>query len=263
MDIKGVVPPEHTLEEIILSAQFAELDKLESRHFGEFHELIKRSFPFRDQKNRLKRIEETIPPKPKQKKEWRDFKRKNLDSRMLCASKTGDQMVQVQSDRFVYNQRFDSMLGDLPLGNQEYPVRAFLYVLGTFSQFVTENSIGDLKYDIVEATHYHFSEPPEGESVRTHMEKLLRNFSWNESADWMDAVPEHTHTSTSYLIAENKGRLYVEAAHSFDTRKKIETVAIKIVARVFYSGDVEHDIKLAQEQAIRGLFGTTTLLPHA
>jgi uncharacterized protein (TIGR04255 family) len=148
--------------------------------------------------------------------------------RYLFINPSGNEILQVQSDRFAFNWRKRG--DDDVYPRYEYVRSRFEYYVKLFEEFLSQENIGTLK-----ATQAEIAYVNQVESIRPsgQLKQVISVFSGDFSDDFLSS-PEETHCSLRFPIKTDQdsitGRLYVEM-HPNVLGSNEKPIAMTLVAR--------------------------------
>ena len=219
--------------EVVLSAQFAALDRLTAPHFGLLWQKFRDEFPEVEQHAPIEHVVEAFG-------NFRSFKSdisfQVMDSppvpRCWFKNPKGTQLIQVQDDRFMHNWRKTSEIENYP----RYPdIRnRFIDELKLFEQFVTTESLGPLVYDQCEVTYIsHIPQSAEWKSVGD-LDKVLTVWS-NKFCENFGAEPEDVKINQRFSIFEKEepvGRLHLDMRSGLKLPDKSPILVLNLTSRL-------------------------------
>jgi uncharacterized protein (TIGR04255 family) len=227
------------VNEVALSIQFEVLSELRAIHIGElWGGFGKKLFPsVEEQPSIPKQIERfgaannlggpqfellNIPPLP----------------RFLFVSESGNEVIQIQSDRFTYNWRKRREADIYP--RYEAIEAKFIEFFGKFSNFLRDEKLGSIKVEQADVTYV--NQMPR-EEIANRIDKVISVFSGGYTSDFL-RDPEQVHLALKFILTrETKaiGRLHIDA---HGTQTDTPALRLVLVARGKPEGT---DIKAATE----------------
>jgi uncharacterized protein (TIGR04255 family) len=153
--------------ETVLSVQFTPLAELRTAHLGLLWEQYREAFPRADERPTLERVVEQFPETPRLKLglELQAYENPPMP-RLWFTTALGNEMIQVQSDRFLKNWRKEGEGETYP--RYEKNRASFERDFAIFREFVTANGLGELHIDQCEVTY---------------VNHILSGLGWEEFAD--------------------------------------------------------------------------------
>lgn len=138
--------------EVVLSVQFEPLSGLRTAQIGLLWSRFRGGFPKVEERPPLNPVVERFGPPTAGKIEVR-FETLEIPplARVLFLSEAGDQLVQVQPDRFLHNWRKAAGAGPYP--RYQTIREAFLRELRLFEEFLSQEDIGTLRINQCEVTY--------------------------------------------------------------------------------------------------------------
>jgi hypothetical protein len=196
--------------EVALSLQFEELSGLTSIHFGPLWDIFRERYPRIEQQPPLARMAERFDETSSQPQLQVQFVTSQMLPRYWFVSESGNELVQVQQDRFAYNWRKNAEDAVYP----GYPIlrERLIEEIRLFQGFVTDAGVGDLSFDQCEVTYVNQLSPG---AVWRRPADIGRVLSfWSDDPDvFGDLEAVRVATQDRRLGAEGApvGRLYFEA----------------------------------------------------
>jgi uncharacterized protein (TIGR04255 family) len=235
MDTKLMLPEyaKPPVVEVALSVQFEELSKLLTPQLG----LLWAEF-----RDRFARTEEQ-PPIPSQIEHFnKGVPQGNLASLQLLdkpetprcwfLNQPGDELVQVQKDRFVVNWR---KIGD----DDQYPrysqlKNRFISEFGLFQKFVEREGLGTLQINQCEVTYVNHIVPGEGWTRPGELHKISSLWNSNVNQSFLPE-PEEMGFSVRYVIPNDQGnpvgRLHVSLQPAYRRKDNKPIFMLTLIAR--------------------------------
>lgn len=241
--------------ETALGVQFDELSKMTASHLGLYYSLIRDQFPIAQDQSRLPFITELFPARPA----LPEFKLQLVNAkpveRVWFTSKTnsgdpGDQLIQLQPDRFGFNWRKSHDGASYPSFSHHQPV--WHQEFARFSEFCHQEGLGEVKPNLCEVVYVNHIVPPEGRSAIEDFALIFPDLTWGPGSGWLPA-PERVALNRVFVIGENQGRLYAEASIG-STKDKGDIIVLKMVGRVICKDglNVADSLRLAHDWVVKG-----------
>jgi uncharacterized protein (TIGR04255 family) len=257
------------VNEVVLGLQFEALEGLQAAQVGLFWSRLRKEFPKVEQQPplastppedlsgvlrpvELKVEMRSLPPAP----------------RVLFISETGNDLLQLQSDRFHANWRRVQAADVYP----RYPhVREnFERGLNEFMQFVADEGLGELRVRQVEVSYLNLLVQGEGWERLGEIDRVLsfwRNEPWGEELP----EPELGNASMQFIITgddstDRRGRLYVDFGPSLRASDLRPSYGMNFTARLLTQGheptDVLGAVDLGRVWIVRTFAALTTPEMH-
>jgi uncharacterized protein (TIGR04255 family) len=251
--------------EVALSLQFSPLKALRTPQLGLLWASFRDRFPNTDERPPLDAVIEQLDSR--QPPRVRLVLERGLPTlRYLFSTESGNEVIQVQQDRFIHNWR------KVGTGDQ-YPryetIRAtFLEELRSFEAFLTKENLGELQPNQCEITYVNHINSGEVWQDHGQLDRVVT--VWRQSySDNFLKEPENVRFNTSYLIREpdgsHLGRLYVNLEPRFDDKRK-PILLMKLTARGGLLGEGLEGIcgffDKGREWVVRGFASITTEAMH-
>jgi uncharacterized protein (TIGR04255 family) len=219
--------------EVVLSSQFASIEGMTAAHLGLLWHSFRQDFPEAEQH----------PPVDHQVETFGHFRPIKQDilfqlvnevpvPRCWFKDPSGNQLIQVQADRFMHNWRKRSDSDQYP----RYPdIRGrFSDELHMFEDFAVKENLGPLHFNQCEITYInHIPAGPEWSKL-SDLEKVVT--FWSDSVGKaLKAIPEDVKCSQRFIISEdgqNIGRLYVELQSGLRLSDKMPVFMLNLTARL-------------------------------
>lgn len=243
--------------ETAIGVQFPELPEFRAGHFGLYWETIKERFKRIEDKPRLPEVMESFPRRlPLGEMEFRVSQAVGAQRAWYVADDE-TQLIQLQPNRFLFNWRGRS--------GQKYPSydgnsEVFLREFEAFRLFCERQGMEQPVPQLCEVTYVNHIVPEAGESAIELFGRVLCGLRWESVDGWLPA-PESVSFNRVYVIANNRGRLYAEAAIGVRLREKQEFVQLHLTARVNCNSggrsDFVESLRLAHDWIVNGFVSMT------
>lgn len=187
--------------EVALSVQFEPLGAFQIAHLGLFWARIRDRFPTTQTQPPLEHVVETFDPPSRPVRPVIQLQVVNepMPLRAWFLSATGNELIQVQRDRFVFNWR-RLKPNDVYPRYERYIRQRFLSELQLFADFLKDEQLGELKVNQCEITY--INQIASGEVWTSHGEigKVLA--LWRRDLPDLNLPPcESVRLALQYLIA--------------------------------------------------------------
>ena len=172
-------------------------------------------------------------------------------------------LLQLQQDRIIHNWR------QYPENSHVYPryesVKAtFEDEIQQIEQWLSQESIGELRPNQCEVTYTNIISLPEGEAVHRSLERITPLWTGKFSEDPPNKL-ERTHIEMTFLFSHNEkptGRVYVNFQPAFRPNDASAVIKLDITARGRPQGETIADalafLDLEREQVVRTFVAVTT-----
>lgn len=217
--------------ETVISVQFEPITGFKNAHLGLFWNQLREAYPNVEDAELIARQEEKFGEDIRLGTRLPRFQigRAEAAARLRMVSEDNHAMVQLQSDRLVYNwRRMDE--GEYPRWHSVQP--CFLAAFDELNKFVDHQSLGGVKPNQWEVTY---------------VNHLLKGREWHTPADWPKLIPGLIGDATSakavasesldckwkFLLPESRGRLHINLFNGFtahDTHSQ-EVLVLQLTAR--------------------------------
>lgn len=213
--------------ETVISIQYPELVGFCSVHFGLYWDVIRERFRRFEDKPRLPEVGETFPRRLPLGEGVRISEVVGAQ-RVWYVAEDDTRVIQLQPNRFLFNWRGQR--------GQTYPSydansKAFLDEFAKFSSFCEKHELEPPAPRLCEVSYVNHIIPEAGESALELFGRMFCGLKW-ESADGWLPVPESVSFNRVYVIGEDRGRLYAEAAIGVKLPEKREFVQLNLTGRV-------------------------------
>jgi len=254
--------------EVVLSVQFNPIEKLRGPQIGLLWAAFKNQFPEVEEHVPLEPVLETFGVRPAQQVSVK-FELSDVPpiSRTWFLNERGDQLIQIQQDRFIHNWR---KLAE----EDEYPrysnlISSFRSELEQFGHFLKQEQLGDLSFNQCEVTYVNHIFANGVWSGHGDLNKVLTLWAGKHSDSFLPEA-EDVRLATRYIIpgSENNpvGRLHVVATPAFRISDKRALIVLNLTARCRPDGEalegVFNSLNKAHEWVIRGFTSITTEQMH-
>jgi uncharacterized protein (TIGR04255 family) len=226
--------------ETVFSAQFEKLPTMRSVHFGLFWQRIRDRFPSTEEHPPLDPVIEQQTERVGHAVGLRFEAVDTLSpQRVWFVNDTGDQLIQLQTDRFIKNWR----KRDADYPRYKHSIKpAFDRDFQELQLFLTEEKLGQLKINQCEVTYVNHIVAGEGWSSWTEVEKVF-SFWKNPPAESYPGLPEDMALRARFPIFDPNrnwiGRLHVEVQPALRTTDMKPMYVMNLTARGMYGKGLE------------------------
>lgn len=219
--------------ETVLGVQFEPLARLNIAHFGLYWDTIRRAYRFVEQRSALEpRIEAFDTNQPEVGLQWKVSGRPELPRAWFISdeSPSGQQLIQIQRDRFVQNWRRKS------IDDQAYPRfsvnrKQFHSDFESFIEFVKREELGELAPKQCEVTYVNHIHPRESETIAELISRCFGSFMPAPGQEFLPRIPESVRTAFSYRLPNDSGRLHVSIGPAVSVKERRQLVDFRLTAR--------------------------------
>lgn len=255
--------------EVAIALQFSPLERLSSPHLGLLWGRLK-SFGYVvvEEHKALEPAFEEFKPQDRGKVRVRvDAAADQPPARVWFLNESGNELIQVQRDRFVVNWRRGAH--DEPYPRYAQIISRFREVLGEFEEFVGSESLGSITPTQCEITYVNHLISGEGWVDHGDLDKVLSMWRASYSEEYLPQ-PEDSAIGARYrmldLAGRPLGRLYVEVRPAYRVSDSKPIFVMNLTARgaprpvsnerMFQLLDLQH------EWIVRGFAAITTPSMH-
>lgn len=248
--------------ETVIGVQFPRIDGFCAAHFGLYWETIRDRYPKVEDQPRLDPNSERFPRLPVPRVPRVQLVQTGGPDRVWFTAETDSELIQLQSDRFLFNWREREKTG---YPSYKTNSKKFFNEFQDFQQFCEEHKLLPPTPKLCEVTYVNHFMPEEGETAIELAGKVFNGLRW-ETADAFLPTPEGVTFNRTFVIREqNKpvGRLYAETsiAARRDNGSFRDFVAFSLTGRVNHnskdSGALAGSLELAHKWVVRGFAAMT------
>ena len=256
------------LTEVVLGVQFEPLPGFTSIYAGRFWERIRESFPRVEERSPLRsRIERFGGRQPRDLKlQWEVLESPPIARYWFLNSK-GDQLIQVQHDRFLHNWRKRGSEDSYP--RYESIRESFESELELFKSFLSEEGLSQPEPNQCEVTYVNHIVPNDVWKRHGQLDRVLTVLSGRYSDDFL-REPEDSRLATRFQMRDDDGtpigRLYVSAKSGVQVSTDQPIIVLELTSRGQPRGEGTEGVlpflDLAREWIVRGFTSITTPEMH-
>lgn len=256
------------LTEVVLGVQFEPLAGFGSFHAGLFWQRIRESFPQVEERPPLPPRIERFGGRPSRdlKVQWEVFEAPP-PSRYWFLNDSGDQLIQLQQDRFLHNWRKRGPEDSYP--RYESLRASFAAELDLFRSFLDAEGLPQPEPNQCEVTYVNHIVPGEVWERHGQLDRVLTVVS-RELSDGFLEEPEDSRLQARFLMRGDDeaplGRLYVSAKAGFQVSSGQPIIVLELTARGQPQGEGAEGVipflDLAREWIVRGFASITTPEMH-
>ncbi len=220
--------------ETVLGVQFEPLAAMRIVHYGLFWERVRDDFPVVEEQAALDPQIETFDESVLLPSAgWRISGRPELPRAWFLGpdSSAGQQLIQLQTDRFLHNWRRTTTRG------QAYPSydqnrEQFIRRYRSFLEFVDEQQLGAVAANQCEVTYVNHIPVPETRQYGELLRECFPVFEGKPADDFLPSDPEQASFQFAYRIDENRGRLHISCRPRSLIRTGERILELQLTARV-------------------------------
>ncbi len=237
--------------EVVSGVQFEVLPGLQTRHYGQFWNLVKDLYPNTQDAPPLPEVAEAVsvtlmalPPL----------------RRMILISTDNRYVVQLQDSRFHVNWRKTIDADKYPRFKEIYP--RFQKLWDQFFTFVSQAMLGQLKPNRFELTYVNHIEADNPSDIVSSIEASVRMYSWATMKPEFLPRPNSVSAAWQFPLPDGKGVLTANLSHAERNKRQI------VVLNMFAAGAASPGYALddwfhtAHEWIVRGFTDLTTKTAH-
>jgi len=202
--------------ETVLSVQFGPLIEMRTAHLGLLWEKYRLNFPKTEERPSLSPVFEQFPEAPRTRLglELQTYENPPVP-RLWFITIQGNEMIQVQPDRFIKNWRKEGEGETYP--RYEKNKASFERDFAAFHEFVTENHLGTPRVNQCEVTYVNHILAGRGWDSFGDIDKVFR--FWKSPVDRIPGNTEDLRAYARFVIPDDEGtpvgRLHVEIQPAF------------------------------------------------
>lgn len=236
-DLSGMARPDFErppVVETVLSVQFERLGGMRAVHFGSLWQKLKPTFEKTEERPALEPAIERFPePAPHGARLQFEAVETPPLPRLWFLNDAGDEMVQVQNDRFIKNWRKADAGQSYPRYDQTIRP-AFERDWALFKSFVAEEALGDIKVNQCEVTYVNHIVSGDGWMKMDEIEKIF-TFWKQPPADPLPGRAEDFGFHARFPIRDERerpiGRLHVEVHPALNNADNRPMYVMNLTAR--------------------------------
>ena len=255
------------LNEVVLSIQFAALSNLKTVHFGLLWQLLRSRYPNVTEQAPIQTVFETFGTSP----QVPQLQIQTLFSpplpRYWFERPDSPDLLQVQHDRIVHNWR-QQVDDSRVYPRYEAVKRTFEEEIRLVQQWLSQESIGDLRPNQCEVTYINLIAPPGDEVQHSRIERVTPVWRGTFSEKLANDL-ERVSIQMTFLFSHQKklaGRVYVNFQPVLRTSDDIPVFKLEITARGRPQGETISDalafLDVEREQVVRTFAAVTTSEMH-
>lgn len=246
--------------ETVIGVQFPELRGFGACHFGLFWKTLNKRFSRTEDKPRVGKIAVEFPHKTVFP-QGLFVQQSTLPDRVWYVSEDDTDLIQVQPNRFIYNWRRRPGKDDR-YTSFENNSKNFSQEFEAFRGFCRKESLEDPIPDYCEVTYVNHLVPQAGETVSDLFGKVFAGLDWRFSDAWLPQ-PEAATFNRTFVIGDNRGRLYAEASLARVGKEDVELIVFKLTAYVKHdpeaTSELADSLLLAHDWVVNGFASLTDI----
>lgn len=216
--------------ETVLSVQFVPIEGFTLAHIGLYWDTIRREFERFESKPPIGHVKESFSAGPGVRDIGLSFSTSNeMPFRAWFLDKKGNQILQVQKDRFIHN--WQKISGDEVYPRYESVRNKFQVEWDRFNAFLGKEGLARPEINQYEVTYVNHIEYEKGWKGYGELAKVISLWSGKHSGDFLRS-PENINLNVTYLLPDNHGRLYVGMQPVLRARDATEILQLNLTARV-------------------------------
>lgn len=249
--------------EMVIGVEFADLVGLSIPHFGLFWGQIQDKYPLCAVKEPAPSRIEIFEGQHKQEVKLNFPILGPPQIRCWYSNNQQTWLLQLQQDRFIQNWR--KTASDQTYSHYSRVRGRFEKEFQRFQEFVKKQNLGALLIRQCEVSYVNHIEPGEKTGTPSDLAEIFPYLSAWKQGDFLPA-PDGIGLNTSYVIPENRGRLYIGAQTAFrhlDAKEILQmTVSAKVIPISQDYSEILNALDLGHEWAVRGFTDFTSDKMH-
>lgn len=237
--------------EVVCGIQFVPIGALTIGHLGRWWSLISEDFPKCDEVAPLLPVIERFKAEAVSGSEMLELL---PFPRLWLTNRTGDQLIQLQKDRFLFNWRKTSEEHVYPRYN--FVRSSFDKYWNEFSSFITEtikSPLRPIQYELTYINHIPADASSWGKPAE--IKNVLPDVSWRSDTARFLPEPEGIDFQASFVLRDRLGRLHVRA-RNVQRDDNLAVILLEITARGF-GDDIDKWFGVAHEYIVQGFTDLT------
>jgi uncharacterized protein (TIGR04255 family) len=252
--------------ELALGVQFDNLSKVKTSHLGAWWATIKDKFPKVEEHPPLPEITESYEIDPQKTVQFR-FAGIVPPIRCWFLNESGNELVQVQSNRFVYNWRKQKDEDAYPRFQKISSL--FSEMFNNFTSYIEKFELGKIVPNQCEVTYVNHIQPGVGWEKHNQIGNVFPSYTDQRSDDFLNA-PESVGVNLGYVFRDAAtkplGRLHVSISSEYRIADKLPILVMNLVSRgAPFSPDMKGVLGFLEQGHdwnVRGFTSLTTKQMH-
>ena len=246
--------------ETVLSVQFIPIHGFSIPHVGLYHETIRKEFKRYEAKPPLGHIQEVFSPKVGVREQTLSFSiSAEPPFRAWFLDEKGNQIIQIQKDRFIYN--WQKVAGDETYPRYQSVRSKFQTEWERFRSFLNKQSLSQPDINQCEVTYVNHIEYEKGWKGYGELSKVIAPWSGKHSGNFLPS-PENINLNVTYRLKDNQGRLHMDMQPVLRARDAKEVLQLNLTARIVPSSSNAEDavkwLDLGRLWIVEGFDNVTT-----
>lgn len=251
------------VNEMVVGVEFADLGGLSIPHFGLFWAQIQDKYPHCAVKEPSPSRIEVFDGQGKQEIKLNFPIMGPPSIRCWYINDKQTWLLQLQQDRFIQNWR--KTASDETYSHYTNARGRFEKEFQRFQDFIKKHKLGPLQIRQCEVSYVNQIEPGKGSGAPSELAEIFPLLSAQKQGDFLPA-PDGIVLNASYVISENRGRLYIGVQTAFrhsDAKEILQmTVAAKVIPVSQDHYEILNALDLGHEWAVRGFADFTSDKMH-
>ena len=249
--------------EMVVGVEFADLAGLSIPHFGLFWAQIQDKYPHCEVKEPAPSRIEIFEGQDKQEVILNFPILRPPPIRCWYINSQQTWLLQLQQDRFIQNWR--KTASDQTYSHYTHARSRFEKEFKRFQEFVRKQQLGPLQIRQCEVSYVNHIELGKEPGALSELAEIFPYLSAQKQGDFLPA-PDGVGLNASYVIPENRGRLYVGVQTVFrhsDAKEILQmTVSAKVIPTSQDYSEILNAFDLGHEWAVRGFTDFTSDKMH-
>lgn len=246
--------------ETVLSAQFVPIQGFSILHVGLYQETIREEFKRYEAKPPLGHMREEFSPRGAVREQSFAFSTSiEPPFRAWFLDEKGNQIIQIQKDRFIYN--WQKVAGDEDYPRYQSIRKKFEEEWERFRAFLTKQHLKQPEVNQCEVTYVNHIEYEKGWKGYGELSKVFAPWSGLNSGDFLPDL-ENINVNLTYRLHDNQGRLYVTMQPVIRARDAKEVLQLNLTTRIVPSTarpeEVTKYFDLGRQWIVEGFDNLTT-----
>ena len=244
--------------EVVCGVQFETIYDLHAPLTGKFWAEIETDFPTVQMQPTLEPVRENLSGEGSPQTMTLAFSTLPPLPRIWFISADETELVQLQSDRFLFNWRKQDVAPVYP--RFEAVFSRFMKTFEIFGVFLDKNEIIRPKINQFELTYINGIDREEVNGQIKSIHSILPDLAWRESGSRLLREPEHVALNSSFLLPDSLGRLHLAAGSALNVKTGLPALRLELTARgIDATGDssIEDWFAVAHEWIVKAFADVT------
>lgn len=226
--------------ETVLSVQFVPIDGFTVPYIGLYWNTIRKEFGRFESKPPIGHTKESFSNVTPSRDLALSFSpSSDIPFRGWFLDKQGNQILQIQKDRFIHN--WQKISGDETYPRYESVRNKFREEWDRFNAFLKQEGLPPPEINQCEVTYVNHIEYERGWKGFGELGKVIPLWSGKPSGTFLSS-PENINFNVTYRLEDNQGRLYVGMQPVIRARDAKEVLQLNLTARVVPSSSTPEDV---------------------